>query len=107
MSILFHQCVPDATFSKSCSDPTSPVSITPFSLKVDTVCRPGSPLDHSAQLPIGASARYESELRVDGDWTDHPENAAVPGDATDGRTTLFVTYQGKYESSQQGFTCQN
>ena len=51
VSIDFRQCVRDASFGKQCSDPTSAVLRTPFSLKVDTVCRPGSPLDHSAQLP--------------------------------------------------------
>ncbi|MGO1392521.1 hypothetical protein, partial [Agrococcus casei] len=60
------------------------------------------------QLPPGASARYETELRVDGAWADHPDYSAVPDGATDGRTTLTVKHQGKtYESSQQGFTCQN
>lgn len=108
VSIDFRQCVRDASFGKQCSDPTSAVLRTPFSLKVDTVCRPGSPLDHSAQLPPGASARYETELRVDGAWADHPDYSAVPDGATDGRTTLTVKHQGKtYESSQQGFTCQN
>ena len=107
VSLDFRQCVRDASFGKQCSAPTSAVSITPFSLRVTAICRPGSPLNLSAQLPFGASARYETELLVDGDWIDHAANATVPSDATQGRTTISVTYQGTvYDSSRQGFACQ-